>query len=81
MGNLRPQCGQAFIQSIDLILQDCYVVCHVLVLLGVFEAIAAIGRVYALEIEVAASLAGCLAIALDLTTLAFVAEFTTSVAC
>ena len=47
---------------------------HVLVLLRVLEAIAAVGRVDALEVQVAAALAGRLAIALDLAALALVAR-------
>lgn len=46
---------------------------HVLVLLRVLEAIAAIWRIDALEVQVSAALAGRLAIALDLATLALIA--------
>jgi hypothetical protein len=46
---------------------------HGLELVRVFEAIAAVGRVYAFEREVAAALAGRVAIAFDLASLAFVA--------
>lgn len=46
---------------------------HFLVFGGIFEAIAAVGRVHALEVQVAASLAGRLTIAFDLATLALVA--------
>ena len=46
---------------------------HILVLLRVLEAIAAVGRVDALEVQVAAALARRLAIALDLAPLALVA--------
>ena len=60
-------------QHIDLILQRGHMRRHILVLLRVLEAIAAIGRVDALEVQVAAALAGRLAIARDLATLALIA--------
>lgn len=61
-------------QDVDLVLQRGHVRGHVLVLLRVLEAIAAVGRVDALEVQVAAALAGCLAVALDLAPLALVAR-------
>ena len=45
---------------------------HVLVFLRVFEAIAAVWRIYTLEVQVPAALAWGLTIALDLATLALV---------
>jgi hypothetical protein len=41
--------------------------------LWLLEIVAAVWRILAFEIEVAAALAGCLAIALDLAPLAFIA--------
>lgn len=61
-------------QHVDLVLQRGHVGGHVLVLGRVLEAIAAVGRVDALEVQVAAALAGRLAIALDLAPLALVAR-------
>jgi hypothetical protein len=61
-------------QYIDLVLQRSHVASHVLVLLRVLEAIAAVGRVDALEVQVAAALARRLPVALDLAPLALVAR-------
>jgi hypothetical protein len=47
---------------------------HLLELVGILETIAAVGRIDALEGEVPAALTRRLAIALDLTSLAFVAR-------
>ena len=59
-------------QHVDLVLQAGHVGGHVLVLLRVLEAIAAVGRIDTLEVQVAAALAGRLAVALDLAPLALV---------
>lgn len=45
---------------------------HVLVFLRIFEAIAAVWRIYALEVQVPAALARCLAITFDFAALTFV---------
>tara|TARA_R110002060_G_scaffold9475_3_gene14100 strand:+ start:211 stop:513 length:303 start_codon:yes stop_codon:yes gene_type:complete len=53
---------------------------HLSELFGLFEAIGtAIRRILAIEIEVATSLARCIAIAFDLPPLALVAEYSRSV--
>lgn len=59
-------------QHVDLVLQRSHVRRHILVLLRIFKAIATIGRIDALETQVAAALAWVLAVALDFATLAFV---------
>lgn len=60
-------------EHVDLVLQRRDVRGHILVLRRVFEASTAIGRIDTLEVQVAASLAGRLAVAFDLATLALVA--------
>lgn len=67
------QIVQVVKQHVDLILERCDMGRHVLVFLRVLEAIAAVGRVDAFEVQVAASLTRCLAVALDLAALALVA--------
>ena len=61
-------------QHVDLVLQRGHVCGHIFVLGRVLEAIAAVGRVDALEVQVAAALARRLAVALDLAPLALVAR-------
>ena len=58
------------VQRIDVFLQRVELHRHVLELLRVLESIAAIRRVYAVEVEVAASLARCLSVAFDLSAFA-----------
>jgi hypothetical protein len=58
------------IQRIDLLLQRAEMRRHVLVLLRVLEAIAAVGSIDAFEVQVAAALTGRLAVALDLAAFA-----------
>lgn len=66
LAELCAQLTEIVIQRIDLLLQRSNVSRHLLVFLRVFEAVAAIWRVHALEVEVAASLTWCLPVALDL---------------
>lgn len=73
LSQLRSQGVISFIQLIDLILEDGYVVGHFLVLLRVLETTAAIWRVDALEIQVPTSLAWRLPVAFNFASLAFVA--------
>lgn len=79
LGNRRCRLSQAptkvvqvVKQHVDLVLQRSHVRRHILVLLRIFKAIATIGRIDALETQVAAALAWVLAVALDFATLAFV---------
>ena len=60
-------------QHVDLFLQRSHVRRHILVLLRIFEAITAIRRIDALEVQVSAALAWRLAVALDFAALALVA--------
>ncbi len=57
-------------QTVHLLLQRPNMGRHVLVLLRVLEAIAAVRRIHAVEVEVAAALAWCLAVTFDLASLA-----------
>lgn len=59
-------------QHVDLLLQRSHMRRHILVLLRIFKAIAAIGRIDALEVQVPAALAWRLAVALDFAALALV---------
>jgi hypothetical protein len=49
---------------------------HLLELVAVFERVAAVGGVCALQVEVSAALAWCLAIAFDLPAFAFITRDT-----
>lgn len=61
-------------EAFHLLLQALDVIIHLLVFVRVLEIVgAAVGCIEAGQVEVATPLAGCLAIALDLATLAFVA--------
>lgn len=60
-------------EGVDLLLQTAELVVDLLVLLRLLEVGAAVGGVVACEVEVAAPLARCLAIALDLAAFTFVA--------
>lgn len=61
------------VERVYLLLQRLKVLAHVLELLAVFEAIAAIGCINTLQGEVTTALTWRLTIALDLASLAFVA--------
>jgi hypothetical protein len=71
---LGPECAEILEEIVDLLLERRYVRRHLLELVAVFERVAAVGRVGALQVEVPATLAWCLAIALDLSSFAFVAR-------
>lgn len=73
MSDLGSQRVEAIVQRIHMVLKHRNLIRHVLVLLGVLEAIAAIRCIYALEVQITTPLAGCLAVALDFASLAFVA--------
>ena len=66
-------------QHVDLFLQRGHVRRHILILLRIFKAIAAVGRIDALEVQVPAALAWRLAVALDFSALALVAGSAASV--
>lgn len=70
--DLCSQLIKLLVQRTNLVLQHVQMVRHVLELLRVLEASAAVGRIYAFEVEVAASLARSLPIALYLAALAFI---------
>lgn len=78
LAKARAQVVQVFEEHVHLILKRCDVRRHLLVFGRVLEAIAAIGRVDALQVQVTASLARCLAIALDLAPFALIAAMTIS---
>ena len=71
--DLGAQTAQVVEQVVHLLLQTRDVRRHLLELVALLEAVATIGRIHALEIEVAASLTRRLPIALDLAALAFIA--------
>lgn len=59
-------------QHVNLLLQRSHVRRHILVLLRILKAIAAVGRIYAFEVQVPTALARRLAVALDFAALALV---------
>ena len=71
--DVRAQAVQVVEEVVDLLLQTRDVRRHLLELVALLEVVAAIGRIQALETEVAASLARRLPVALDLAPLALVA--------
>ena len=72
MIHLLPHQVQSRVEIRDLVLQRGNLCRHLFVFLRVLEGAAAVRAVDTLQIEVAASLARRLAIALDLPSLAFV---------
>jgi hypothetical protein len=67
---VRAEVVELMVEGIDLLLKRVHVPGHLLVFRRVLEAIAAVGRVDAVEVEIAAALAGRLAVAFDLATFA-----------
>ena len=75
MSEADAEAVQALPQDIDLVLQGLDVGAHLLVLLRLFEVVgAAVGRIHALQVQVPASRARCLAVALDLAPFALIAR-------
>jgi hypothetical protein len=71
--DLRAQTAQVVEEIVDLLLQTRDMRRHLLELVALFEVVAAVGRIQALEIEIAASLTWRLPVAFDLAALALIA--------
>jgi hypothetical protein len=67
------QVGQLGEEFVDLVLESGDVVAHLLELGAVLERVrTAVGSIYAFQLEIAASLARCLAVTFDFTSLALI---------
>ena len=75
---LCAKIGEFMVERVDLILQGTDMRCHFLVLLRVFEAIAAVRRIDTLEVEIAASLTWRLTVTFYFSALALFSRSTTS---
>lgn len=70
--DLGPERAEVLEEIVDLLLERSYMRRHLLELVAVFERVAAVGSVGALQVEIAAALTWRLAIALDLPPFALI---------
>lgn len=71
--DLCAQAGQTVKEVVDLLLEVVYMSVHLLEFIRLFEVVAAVGRIQALQAEIPAALTRCLPVALYLSSFALVA--------